>query len=681
MTIIASQDRALLTALTSGLIKTHPHLTKYQEQWEVCRTLNEGDAAIMAAGWHKKCSKYSAVGLPTDSLSAKVEENITKEFNAHFNAFRLTVNVYLALLFMKSPTLSAWEEAEDYLKNTFFPDIDGSGTFFNQFAEQVAEEILITNRCGVLVDFPSLPEKMSLSDMNTAAVANVNPILKLFRAENIVSWNTSEDVYGREVLLYVVLRSSKFANSKKDFFELKERSVFTVLVLEFPGFSLLDLYANSVNGDVSDKDDLPVVVPDSAVAVRYDFYASPSDIGSVHVVPDFSMTFNRSELKANGQAVRRIPFYFAGSNCSAEPKPPVFYDLATLNKKHVLMRTRYWFALYHVASPMPFGTGVDPEDIGITDSDVLNTNQGFSPHGSASFRGQGSVSTASGVILLPGTDEFTNTRKKTQKVVLAPNAFLTIKNDTARLGWLTYNGQGLELIERELSNLERQMSILGAKHLNENKKAVQSAQTATIERIGENANINRVANDLSKCVTNCLMMVLAFKGIVTEDAGDLGKMRWGLNVESLPQVIDPQELSAMIQGLAAGVMTREIIVDNLIRRGVIDQDLNTQQIVDTLMEEERAMLPLSDVKTEALVARTEALKEVGASAFGTGGVAGGETSAKQPPKPPTQDSDKGTDTPTGEGGQPNKQVASPNPSAASPHQQGSKNKQTKGRKF
>ena len=166
----------------------HPEYNEYKDIWEKCRDAYVGEEAIKA-----KSTKY----LPKLNGQNNAEYENYKLRAQFYGATARTVEAYLGMIWRKPTSYRFYHDGEeshelnDFFKE-FFKVITSDGKSFDDFAHDVAEDIIVTNRVGVLVDMPYVDpvalERMSLSDYREAGI---KPLLSVYSTESIINWHTA----------------------------------------------------------------------------------------------------------------------------------------------------------------------------------------------------------------------------------------------------------------------------------------------------------------------------------------------------------------------------------------------------------------------------------------------------------------------------------------------------------
>ncbi len=652
-------NKKTVTDFRNELLTPHNDYTEHLPDWNVCDIIFGGERAFLESGMLKGCMDFNFENPAIVEQSLRILGN----FSAPFNALKLTLTVYKALLFMKSPSLLAWKEAKEFLENKLFTDVDGNGTFMGKFVETVTEEVLLHNRAAVVVDYPHEPEKVDKVD--SSGLSPISPIMKMYKCKDILSWNYVKDIYGRDVLLYVVLRENSFTNSQKGFFKLSKQTTHVVYILEGDNFSLQQYIDRDESSLVKPPNPRGVVVDDSFHAVKYEFFEIEGE-KDVEFGTELCRYYTRQELSANKKELTRIPVFFAGGDNTAKVTDPLFLDLAYLNKSYNMTRAKLGFSLYFVASPVPYIAGANIENMlpsltkrrgekksnEFNPKDMYHIHEYYDAHNIAETMLFNNVTKdpnyAPYSVPYPESNSTKCNSKETPSIVLLPNNLLLIKEENAKLAWMTYDGEGLQLLADQLDTISKQMTILGARILNEQKKDAVAAETANIERIGENAGITSYASTISKAITNALLLALKYEGIEGTDEEQYD-FSYRMNVETLPQTIEPDVLRSLNESIGMLTVSRKHVIQYLIRVGFYTEDVTEEEIIKAIEEEETMVAKVTEIKMEAAASAMQSNMDRVAEGEEPIGVSKGESKPK--PKSSSKKGSKKEVSPTPNAGE------------------------------
>lgn len=163
-------------------------------------------------------------------------------------------------------------------------------------------------------------------------------------------------------------------------------------------------------------------------------------------------------------------------------------------------------------------------------------------------------------------------------------------NDPAAHGeYIEYSGQGLGAVEKEIDKAEAQMAILGARMLEPQRGAVESAEGQSIHRKGEESILSTIAQTISIGLTNVMTWFADW-------AGASGEVNISLNRDFYPAGMTPQMLTALLAGWQSGAYSDQTLFDNLQQAEIID--------AETTLEDEQGRI---GTKSPALVAPEPAM--------------------------------------------------------------------------
>ena len=146
--------------------------------------------------------------------------------------------------------------------------------------------------------------------------------------------------------------------------------------------------------------------------------------------------------------------------------------------------------------------------------------------------------------------------KEGEKLYIGSTAAWVFPDPQAKVTYLEFTGQGLGALERLLDRKEQQMAVLGARMLEAQKRAVESAESAAIHRKGEESILSGVASVLSQGMTRVLEWFAAF-------AGAAGEVKFEINKDFLPVGMTPQMLTALVQSWQGGAISSQALFENL----------------------------------------------------------------------------------------------------------------------
>lgn len=148
-------------------------------------------------------------------------------------------------------------------------------------------------------------------------------------------------------------------------------------------------------------------------------------------------------------------------------------------------------------------------------------------------------------------------------------AFVSDRSD-ARAGMLEFTGKGLDALRDMRADKERLMAVLGARLLEEQKRAAEAADTVRLRTSGESSALSNVAKTASRALTDCLQWCAWFMGLTgpAQSPTAVEGVSVALNTDFLDDRIDAPTLTALFQALQGGALSTRTWLYNL-QRGEI----------------------------------------------------------------------------------------------------------------
>lgn len=239
--------------------------------------------------------------------------------------------------------------------------------------------------------------------------------------------------------------------------------------------------------------------------------------------------------QVRGATLDYIPFTFINAmNLNAEVYKPPLLDLADVNLSHFRSSADLEHGRHFTALPTPYITGAPKE---------------------TSLKIGSSVAWA-------------------------------IPSHEARVGMLEFTGAGLGALEKALESKERMMAVLGARMLEEQKRAVEAAETHTIRQSGESSLLASIANMVSAGMTLVARWHANWLG--TKE-GNLTTVQ--LNTDFYGTPLSSADLASLLQAFQGGAISYETLYYNL-ERGELTRPGILAEIERAQIENEAPMLDL-----------------------------------------------------------------------------------------
>lgn len=242
-------------------------------KWELTRAANRGIAGEDAKKFITRRTRET-----DQQWSARAEKAIYTNYTGR------TREGLKGAIFRLDPRVEVPDDVAFLLENA-----DGSGQSLDQVAKYIVDEVMLTGRIGIMADYPSVQDSMTLEEIRRL---ELQPHVVCFTAESIINWHTAI-INGRRELVMVVLRETK--PDFVDEFQAHDRDQYRVLRLT-------------------------------------DEYIYTQQIYNDDLVPITEQMIIRD---SSGQPFNYIPFYFIGSrNNLPSVNDPMLYDIARVNIGH-----------------------------------------------------------------------------------------------------------------------------------------------------------------------------------------------------------------------------------------------------------------------------------------------------------------------------------------------------------
>jgi hypothetical protein len=201
----------------------HPLYADMADEWEKCRDCYGGEKSVKSKG-----TKY----LPMLNAQSESEYEKYKMRAQFYGATSRTVEAYLGMIFRKPVTFKAQYNGEGSMElnkfiTRFLNNLTVDSKNINEFAHQVTEELIVTNRLGVLLDMPRVDDDLSIYEYEERGI---RPTLSMYRAENILNWFTIKENGEDLPILYVLYEP--YQGFKKNTFESEMIDGYRILYLE-----------------------------------------------------------------------------------------------------------------------------------------------------------------------------------------------------------------------------------------------------------------------------------------------------------------------------------------------------------------------------------------------------------------------------------------------------------------
>lgn len=165
----------------------------------------------------------------------------------------------------------------------------------------------------------------------------------------------------------------------------------------------------------------------------------------------------------------------------------------------------------------------------------------------------------------------------------------------ASCGMLEFSGAGLAALEKRLESKERLMVQLGARLLEDQKKAAETAESKRLQYSGENSILATMANTVSMGLTENIRWAALWMG-VRHGEDDLACK---LNTDFYDAEMGPAEVQALVAAWQQGAMSKRSLVWNIHRGELLPPGTTVDDELDAIDREGPSLGELSpEVDTE-----------------------------------------------------------------------------------
>lgn len=151
----------------------------------------------------------------------------------------------------------------------------------------------------------------------------------------------------------------------------------------------------------------------------------------------------------------------------------------------------------------------------------------------------------------------------------------------AKAGMLEFTGQGLGGLEKALEAKEKQMAVLGARMLEEQRAGVETFEATALRTSGERSVLQSIASVVSLGITKLLRWHAAWLGINATET-----INAELNQDFISTQLNGSELAELVKTWQAGAISYETLYWNLQRGEVTRPDVDA--------EDERVLIETQD---------------------------------------------------------------------------------------
>lgn len=131
----------------------------------------------------------------------------------------------------------------------------------------------------------------------------------------------------------------------------------------------------------------------------------------------------------------------------------------------------------------------------------------------------------------------------------------------ANAKYIEFTGQGLDCLVDALKEKSEQMAVLGARMLQQEKKAVETENVALLKTTGEQASLTQIAATASESFAMIYRLALWWKGAADSELSDTeSKIKVELNTDFNSTQMNPALVSALVSAAQQGYLSKDSVV-------------------------------------------------------------------------------------------------------------------------
>ncbi len=338
---------------TDSQINTvRPEVLEWEPEWELNRAFRSGNHEVRQLR-ERVLPKLDAK-QSDESYDAYLDQAILYE------AASETADAWEGMVFKVAPVFTINGEELDETMQKYLNSVTDTGLSATELLREITDEVITTNRFGVLVDYPVADdEDAGKSRLEQLRDGDFSSCIK-YHAESIINWH-HEVVNGTKTLVALVLKEA-IDNFNFNSFTIEETFQYRVLTLE-PGESESGyIYRQRVYLE-TEIDNIPAV----GVKPIGNASSGTAKTQSFELILDIIPTMDKGDGN-NGQPLEFIPFWLynrAGQDDIEVIKEPLLGGITELNKGHFRNSADYENEIHKVSikSPVIPGGIMDGKDL------------------------------------------------------------------------------------------------------------------------------------------------------------------------------------------------------------------------------------------------------------------------------------------------------------------------------
>jgi hypothetical protein len=169
-------------------------------------------------------------------------------------------------------------------------------------------------------------------------------------------------------------------------------------------------------------------------------------------------------------------------------------------------------------------------------------------------------------------------KNQNQKAIMGANVLIHATDESADLKVVEHSGKAIEAGRNDLKDLEVQMSKYGLGLIMGTKSGTQTATEKAIDTAESDSTLKSWAISYQFFMNRCIAMSAKMAGIEDE----LEQVKVNTDFKSF---LRSMEITALCEAFVDGLLPRELVIEELQRRGVIKEDIDFVDIMKMLNAE------------------------------------------------------------------------------------------------
>ncbi len=206
---------------------------------------------------------------------------------------------------------------------------------------------------------------------------------------------------------------------------------------------------------------------------------------------------------------------------------------------------------------------------------------------------------------------FTN-QKGAKPLKIGSTVVWVLDNPEATCGFLEFKGEGLGALEKAIADDKLDMTILGARLLEEQKKTAETEGTLKMRQSGESSILSTIAVTMSRSVTQAMRYALWWMS-TAKDLAAIEDFGIELNTDFTTSRMEPDEIRAIVEAWVRGAVSKDTMLYNFQQGEIMPPGRSVEDEMDLIAEDTNELGRADDGRNKDLEAKAkiDAMKKAG----------------------------------------------------------------------